>query len=117
MDALESNAFTALRESHDHPARGIVIEEKTELLPLDCAERTVVFRSGGKPYRHIFRRFTAADWENFFAHVVAEFKRETGGFTQVVDMDYASLVLYARAILRVEGYQTRDGSKPEENPR
>jgi hypothetical protein len=90
--------------------------QKPELLPLDAAERTIVFRSGGKPFRHIFRRITAADWENFFAHVVAEFKREKGGFMQVVDMDYASLVLYARAIVRVEGYQTRDGRAPETLP-
>jgi hypothetical protein len=91
-------------------------ESQPELLPLDAAERVAVFRSAGKTYRHIFRRIAAADWENFFAHIVAEFKREKGGFMQVVDMDYASLVLYARAIRRVEGYRTRDGREPDKLP-
>jgi hypothetical protein len=90
--------------------------QQIELLPLDSPERTVAFRSGGKPFRHAFRRITPADWESFFAHVVAEFKREKGGFMQVVDMDYASLVLYARVIVRVNGYETRDGREPEKLP-
>jgi hypothetical protein len=115
MDALQAALPQEEHRTEFSPASAKAYQ-KPELLPLDAAERTVVFRSGGKPYRHIFRRFTSADWENFFAHVVAEFKREKGGFMQVVDMDYASLVLYARAIVRVEGYQTRDGRAPETLP-
>ena len=90
--------------------------QKDELLPLDAAERIAVFQYRGKPRRHIFRRFTTADWENCFAHVVAEFKAEKQGYTRTVDMDYASLVLYARAIQRVEGYTTSDGREPEKLP-
>lgn len=116
MDALQTALPQEINESFAAFTAPQKIEQKPELLPLDSPERTVVFRSGGKTYRHIFRRFTAADWENFFAHVVAEFKRENGGFMQVVDMDYASLVLYGRAIQRVEGYQTRDGREPEKLP-
>ncbi len=92
------------------------IEQNVELLPLDSPERVAVFRSGGKTYRHIFRRITASDWAMFFSHVVAEFKREKGGFTRVVDMDYAQLALYTRAIRRVEGYRTTDGREPEKLP-
>jgi hypothetical protein len=89
---------------------------KDELLPLDSPERIAVFQYKGKARRHIFHRFTAADWENFHAHVIAEFKQEKGGFTRVVDTDYASLVLYGRAIQRVEGYTTSDGREPEKLP-
>jgi hypothetical protein len=115
MDAMQTALPQEEHRTEFSPASAKAYQ-KPELLPLDAAERTIVFRSGGKPFRHIFRRITAADWENFFAHVVAEFKREKGGFMQVVDMDYASLVLYARAIVRVEGYQTRDGRAPETLP-
>jgi hypothetical protein len=87
-----------------------------ELLALDVRERTAVFRSKGKTYRHIFRRITAADWENFFAHVVAEFKQEKDGYSQVVDTDNASLVLWRRAIVGVEGYRTQDGRPPKDLP-
>lgn len=92
-------------------------ESTSELLPLDARERVVVFRSGGRLCRHIFHRITASDWEHFFAHVVAEFKQEkNGGFMQAVDMDYAKLVLYTRAIQRVEGYETADGCEPNKLP-
>ncbi len=119
MDALQAGILPQEENrAVNDGAAPLKVEQKTELLPLDAAERVVVFKgTSGKIYRHVFRRFTAADWENFFAHIVAEFKREKGGFMQVVDMDYASLVLYARTIVRVEGYQTPDGSKPEESPR
>lgn len=90
--------------------------EKPELLPLDAPERVAAFRSRGKTYRHIFRRLTAADWEAFFAHVVAEFRQEKAGVSQVVDTDYASIVLYGRAILRAEGYHTSNGRAPHELP-
>ncbi|HLZ93374.1 MAG TPA: hypothetical protein VKQ28_16840 [Candidatus Acidoferrum sp.] len=90
--------------------------EQHDLLPLDARERAVVFRSGGKSYQHVFRRLSATDWENFFAHVVAEFRQEKGGFMQVVDTDYASLVLYAKAIQRVSGYRTADGREPHQLP-
>jgi hypothetical protein len=91
-------------------------QKQTELLPLDATERVAVFRSKGATYRHIFKRLRAADWENFFAHVVAEFKQEKDGHSRVVDMDYASLVLWGRVILRVEGYQTATGVAPNELP-
>jgi hypothetical protein len=87
-----------------------------ELLALDARERVAAFRSGGKNYRHIFRRLTALDWEKFFSHVVAEFKQEKDGYSQVVDTDYASLMLYNRAIVRVEGYKTVNGVPPNELP-
>ena len=99
------------------PASAAAATSNDELLPLDCPERVVSFRSaGGKILRHVFRRFTAANWDNFFAHVIAEFKHEKGGYTRSVDMDYAGLVLYARAIQRVEGYQTPDGREPQQLP-
>jgi hypothetical protein len=90
--------------------------QKDELLPLDAAERVAVFQYKGKPRRHIFRRLTAADWENCFSHLVAEIRQEKKGVTRTVDMDYASLVLYARAIQRVEGYSTSSGVEPEKLP-
>jgi len=79
------------------------------LLPLDAPERIVVFRSGQRSYRHVFRRICAADWEKFFSAVVAEFRNESGGYSQLLDTDCASLKLYSLAIQRVEGYRTRDG--------
>jgi len=91
-------------------------ESSPELLPLDARERVIVFRSGGRICRHIFRRITASDWETFFAHIVAEFREEKNGFAQVVDTDFAKLVVYNRAILRVEGYDTPDGSEPNKLP-
>ena len=117
MDALQTALTSESNEAFAGlPPATLKIVEKTELLPLDSPTRTAVFQSNGKTYRHIFRRFTAADWENFFAHVVAEFKREKGGVMRVVDMENASLVTYARAIQRVEGYRTRDGREPEKLP-
>jgi hypothetical protein len=91
-------------------------EKSGELLALDAAERVAVFRSKGKTYRHIFRRLTAADWEKFFSHVVAEFKQEADGVSQIVDTDHASLVLWGRAIVRVDGYHTANGAPPEKLP-
>src|SRR5882762_7718425 len=97
--------------------QGIAAMEENALLPLDSPERAVSFRSaGGKILRHVFRRFTATDWENCFAHMIAEFKRESDGYTQAIDMDYAYLTLYTRAIQRVEGYTTPDGREPEKLP-
>lgn len=92
------------------------LEAGSELLSLDARERVVVFRSGGRLCRHVFRRINTAHWETFFAHVVAEFQQEKNGYMQVVDMDYAKLVLYSKVILRVEGYETADGSEPSKLP-
>jgi len=92
------------------------VEQEIELLPLDAAERVVCFQRAGSVCRHIFRRLTPADWDAFFANVAAEFAGEDRGYSQVIDTDTASLVLYARAILRAEGYRTRDARKPEELP-
>lgn len=94
----------------------LAASQKDELLPLDSPERIAVFRYRGQARRHIFRRFTSADWDSCFAHVIAEFKREKKGFTQIVDMDYASLVLYSKTIQRVEGYTTSDGREPQNLP-
>jgi hypothetical protein len=115
MDALQSATY-ALGEGNFGVAAESKMEEKPELLPLDVPERIAVFKSNGKTYRHIFRRFTATDWEKFYAGVVVEFKKEKGGMAQVIDLESPSLTVYTRAILRVEGYQTRDGRKPEELP-
>ncbi len=115
MDALQS---VLPQEATDQfvARTGAQRIEKVELLPLDAPERIAVFKSGGKTYRHIFRRFTAADWEKFYAGVVVEFKKEGGGTAQVIDLESPSLTVYTRAILRVEGYTTRDGRKPEDLP-
>jgi len=115
MDALQNwqGQFHEGSEGMPIPAKA---GEELQLLPLDSPTRVAVFTHRGKTHRHIFRRFTATDWENFFAHVVAEFKREKGGYTQVVDMENAMLVTYGRAILRVEGYRTRDGREPDKLP-
>lgn len=91
-------------------------ESASELLPLDARERVCVFRSGGRSCRHIFRRITSAHWELFFAHVVAEFQQQKSGYMQVVDSNYAMLVLYSKVILRVEGYETPDGIEPNKLP-
>jgi hypothetical protein len=115
MDALQTIAV--FHEGYEGIPSALKIEgEKPELLPLDVAERIAVFKSGGKSYRHIFRRFTASDWEKFYAGVVVEFKKEKGGMAQVIDLESPSLTVYTRAILRVEGYQTRDGRAPETLP-
>jgi hypothetical protein len=91
--------------------------EQNALLPLDSPERAVSFRSaGGKILRHVFRRFTATDWDSCFAHMIAEFAKEKDGYTQTIDMDYAYLVLYERAIERVEGYETPGGIEPSKLP-
>jgi hypothetical protein len=116
MDAMASFPVSQFHEGIESTPGPVPVTEGTDLLPLDVAERLVVFRSGGKSYRHIFNRLRPADWEKFFGHIVAEFKQEKGGFSQVVDADYASLVFYAKAIKRVEGYLTRDGSAPENLP-
>jgi hypothetical protein len=96
-----------------NPEQGIKTEN---LFPLDAPEFAVRFRKGAKIFRHIFRRITAADWEAFWDSVIVEDATEDRGGAASVDQDTASLVLYARVIQRVEGYQTRDGRKPEELP-
>lgn len=84
------------------------------LLPLDAPERVVVFRSAGKIRRHIFRRVTSMDWENFFINVRMELVDAGRGDAQIVGTDTASLRLYSDAILRAEGYEMPDGRRPEE---
>ncbi len=116
MDALQVALPREITDSFAALPGPQKIEEKPELLPLDAPERVAVFKSGGKSYRHIFRRFTAADWEKFYAGMVVEFKKEKGGMAQVIDLESPSLTVYSRAILRVEGYQTRDGRAPQDLP-
>ncbi len=90
------------------PEQGINTEN---LFPLDTPEFAVRFRSATKSFRHIFRRITAADWEAYYDNVIAESAAD-GGKADIYQ-DTASLVLFERAILRVEGYQARDARAPE----
>jgi hypothetical protein len=85
------------------------------LFPLDTPEFAVRFRSGPKIFRHVFRRITAADWEAY-DHVIEEAADEGGGKAGSIYQDTASLVLFARAIVQVTGYRTRDGRAPEKLP-
>jgi len=86
------------------------------LFPLDAPEFAVRFRRGAKIFRHVFRRITAADWYAYYAAVSLEPAAGDRGRAESIYQDTASFVLYHRTILRVEGYQTRDGRKPEELP-
>jgi len=83
------------------------------LFPLDGYQPVVCFRRNGHVFRHIFRRLTAADDLVFYQNLDVE---PLGGFPRIANDDAASLLLYQRAILSVEGYRTRDGRKPEEFP-
>jgi hypothetical protein len=86
------------------------------LFPLDAPEFAVRFRNGAKIFRHVFRRLTAADWEAYYDNVIVEAATEDRGQGGSIYQDTASLVLYRRTILRVEGYRTRDGRSPETLP-
>jgi len=86
------------------------------LFPLDGSQPIVCFRRNGHVFRHIFRRLTAADDLAFYENLDVNSPGEGGGFSRTVNDDAASLLLYRRAILSVEGYRTRDGRKPEEFP-
>jgi len=83
------------------------------LFPLDAPEPVVSFQRNGRVFRHIFRRLTAADHQAYCDGLSTEF---TGDGRSCVYTDVARLVLYARAIQRVDGYQTRDGREPHELP-
>ena len=87
-----------------------------KLFPLDAPEFAVDFRNGTKQFRHIFRRISAADWQAYWSALVLEPADESNGTAQNIRDDDASLILYERTILRVEGYYTLDGRKPEELP-
>jgi len=84
-----------------------------KLFPLDAPEFAVRFKSGAKIFRHVFRRTTAPDWEAYYA-AISESANE--GDEAESSYQEGSFVLYDRTILRVEGYQTRNGRKPEELP-
>ena len=99
--------------SNGNPEQGISSEN---LFPLDAPEFAVRFRRGTNIFRHVFRRITAADWDAYHAAVIVEHVEDRSGGDKSFDQDAASFVLYQRTILRVEGYQTRDGRKPEELP-
>ncbi len=116
MDALQTTLPQEITESITPLRAPEKMPEKEDLLPLDAPERVAVFKSSGKTYRHVFRRFTAADWERFYAGVVVEFRKEKGGMAQVVDLESPSLTVWSSRIARVEGYTTRDGRRPEELP-
>jgi hypothetical protein len=116
VDALHAETFTALNGPADSIRSAAKIEERLDLLPLDLTRRVMAFKTGDRIQRHIFRRITAADWEHFFSHVISEIRREKGGATTTVDLDTASLLLYARAIENVQGYRTSDGREPRELP-
>jgi hypothetical protein len=94
-----------------NPGQGITVEN---LFPLDAPEPIVSFQRSGRVLRHIFRRLTAHDFEAFYDNV--EIEAGERGQTKSTDTDIASLVLYGRAIQRVEGYQTSDGRAPHELP-
>ncbi len=87
-----------------------------KLFPLDAPEFAVRFTNGAKIFRHVFRRIIAADWEAYYAAIIVEPADEGSGKAVSIDQDGASFVFYQRAILRVEGYQTRDGRAPETLP-
>lgn len=89
-------------------------EETAAMLPLDAPERVVCYRLGGKQYRHVFQRITADNVESFFANVGMEVKQEKKGITRLMDFDSAHLALYRKAVLRVEGFATKDGRAPHE---
>jgi len=94
-----------------NPEQGISADG---LFPLDAPEFAVRFKSGTKVFRHVFRRITAADWEAYYDAAISESADEGGDAES--SWQEASFVLYDRTILRIEGYQTRDGRKPEELP-
>lgn len=72
------------------------------LLPLDLAERAVCWRNGqGRARVHVFRRLLAQDWETYFSKITIE----NDLASQTVDFNSAKVWLYARCILRVEGYR------------
>lgn len=103
-------------QQQDVESQGLAVDSAPKLLPLDAAQRVVSYRSNGKVYRHFFRRLRPEDWHAFFEHVVAEFCQEGNGYSQLIDREYASLVLYARAIQNVEGFSTDDGKPLREYP-
>jgi hypothetical protein len=83
------------------------------LLPLDAPERVICMRyPDGHIYRHVFRRITAADWKLFFGRMKAEVTG--GGRLKVVGAHVSSLRLYSDTIRRAEGYEMRNGRRPEE---
>jgi len=91
-----------------------------DLFPLD-AKRSVTLQSGGKTYRHFFRRITVADYEIYFKKLSLEPPDEDCGFassfqSNVVNPDEGFAALYARVIERVEGYRVRDGREPNDLP-
>lgn len=103
-----------MANANENPEQGINAEN---LFPLDAPELAVRFRNGARIFRHIFRRLTAADWEAYFDKCVPlEDATDGSGQARGIYQDEASLVLFERIILRVEGYRTRDGRKPEELP-
>lgn len=84
-----------------------------ELLPLDAPQRVAAYSSGGKIYRHTFRRISAEEWANdFFLRIVAEFRQTAEGYEQVLSQESACLSLYARAAVSAEGFKLRDGDEP-----
>lgn len=90
----------------------------SELLPLDLAERVVVLRmrESGAIRRHIFRRIERADVDAYFAASQVSTLR-TGQTTEnEIDIGSAELALFARAIVRVEGYKLSDGRDLMELP-
>ena len=99
--------------TNENPQQGISAEK---LFMLDAPEFAVRFRNGPKIFRHVFRRIAAADWVAYYDATVVEDATQDGGAARSFYQDEASLILFDRIILRVEGYQTRDGRAPEALP-
>jgi hypothetical protein len=88
------------------------MEKNLMFLPLD-AERLVAFKDGSQEYRLVFRRIREDDWKRFFTGCCLETEAEGSVMKRSVESDNASVELVENALLRAEGYRTRQGTLME----
>lgn len=91
---------------------------RSELLPLDLAERVVVFRMQGTGTirRHVFRKLERADVDAYYSAILVATQRSGESVEDEIDVGSSELALYERAIARVEGYRLTDGRDLMEVP-
>ena len=76
-----------------------------EVLDLAAPQRTVRLKFGSRTARHVFRRLRCEDWLEFVKAARTEMVFDRSGWTQESHADAASIALWNRAVLRVEGYK------------
>ena len=94
-------------ESQPTPAGQMPSEPAADSSELDltASERSVRLKFSGRTARHIFRRLHFDDWNEYVKAARTEIVLDGDTWTHETKADEASIALWDKAVLRVEGYK------------